>query len=207
MLGDWEQRYRHVIDLGRDLEPLSTGVPGRQQGAWLRQPGLARHRTAERWKLSRRRSRRSHRARLQSPSCCAYGGHGPEEILASTPRQVSERLGPTGVLSAQRSEWPLLDEVERTAATPAPRLLPLRRRGCRSWPRRAGPPGRASPRMGVDVAAVAANGGRAATATSWVTRAAPGHAVVAGRAGGVHPPLWSSSSLPAVGGGAVVDVV
>jgi len=23
LLGDWEQRYRHLIDLGRDLEPLS----------------------------------------------------------------------------------------------------------------------------------------------------------------------------------------
>ena len=25
MLGDWEERYRHLIDLGRDLAPLDEG--------------------------------------------------------------------------------------------------------------------------------------------------------------------------------------
>ena len=43
LLDDWEDRYRYVIELGRRLEPLpERRALRRQQGAGLRQPGLAR---------------------------------------------------------------------------------------------------------------------------------------------------------------------
>ena len=42
LLDEWDDRYRYVIELGRTLEPMpEAGAFRRQQGAGLRQPGLA----------------------------------------------------------------------------------------------------------------------------------------------------------------------
>ena len=44
VLDDWEDRYRYVIELGRTLAPLPEELrTDDQQGARLRQPGLARN--------------------------------------------------------------------------------------------------------------------------------------------------------------------
>ncbi len=50
VLDDWDDRYRYLIELGRELPPLAEiGAQRRQQGAGLRQPSVARHdREAER---------------------------------------------------------------------------------------------------------------------------------------------------------------
>ena len=51
LLDDWEDRYRYVIELGRRLEPLpETERVARQQGARLRQPGVARHPGGSDWR-------------------------------------------------------------------------------------------------------------------------------------------------------------
>ena len=42
VLDDWEDRYRYVIELGRTLPPLPEAAHRRQQGARLREPGVAR---------------------------------------------------------------------------------------------------------------------------------------------------------------------
>ena len=42
LLEEWDDRYRYVIELGRMLEPLPEAEHSRrEQGAGLRQPGLA----------------------------------------------------------------------------------------------------------------------------------------------------------------------
>ena len=42
LLEEWDDRYRYVIELGRMLDPLPEAEHSRrQQGAGLRQPGLA----------------------------------------------------------------------------------------------------------------------------------------------------------------------
>ena len=42
LLDEWDDRYRYVIELGRTLDPMPEAEHSRrQQGAGLRQPGLA----------------------------------------------------------------------------------------------------------------------------------------------------------------------
>ena len=42
LLDDWDDRYRYVIELGRTLDPMPEAEHSAgQQGAGLRQPGLA----------------------------------------------------------------------------------------------------------------------------------------------------------------------
>jgi cysteine desulfuration protein SufE len=84
LLGDWEERYRYVIDLGRDLAPSDRRrALGRQQGARLRQPGLAGHRAAGDGTLEvPRRLRRPHRARPDRHPAQALFRPSPGEIRA-----------------------------------------------------------------------------------------------------------------------------
>ena len=45
LLDEWDDRYRYLIELGRDARAAARGrAYRRQQGARLRQPGLARDR-------------------------------------------------------------------------------------------------------------------------------------------------------------------
>ena len=53
-LDDREDRYRYVIELGQSLPPLPEAARGGQQGARLRQSGLARDRG--RWRHRRGRA-------------------------------------------------------------------------------------------------------------------------------------------------------
>ncbi|HEY1448226.1 MAG TPA: SufE family protein [Caulobacteraceae bacterium] len=114
LLGDWEQRYRHVIDLGRELEPLTEGehsdankVRGCASQVWLiasRGPSGA---------LSFRGDSDAHIVRgLIAILFRLYGGRSPADILAFDARGAFERLGLTGALSRQRSNG-LFSMVER----------------------------------------------------------------------------------------------
>ena len=42
LLDEWDDRYRYVIELGRDMDPLPDIIAATEQGPGLCQPGLAR---------------------------------------------------------------------------------------------------------------------------------------------------------------------
>jgi len=124
LLGDWEQRYRHVIDLGRGLEPLSAAersdankVRGCASQVWLvtepQSDGTLRFRGDSDAHIVRG---------LIAILLRLYGGRGPEEILAFDAKAGFERLGLTGALSSQRSNglFSMVERIRRDAsAAPA----------------------------------------------------------------------------------------
>jgi cysteine desulfuration protein SufE len=114
VLGDWEQRYRYVIDLGRNLAPLTEAehsdankVRGCASQVWL---------IAERDGAGRLRFRGDSDAHIVRGLIAIllgfYNGRTPAEILAFDARGAFERLGLTGALSRQRSNG-LFSMVER----------------------------------------------------------------------------------------------
>ena len=104
VLGDWEERYRYVIDLGRTLEPLSEAehsddnkVRGCASQVWLVTE-------ADGGALRFRGDSDAHIVRgLIAILLRLYSGHGAAEILAFDARAAFEKLGLSGALSAQRS--------------------------------------------------------------------------------------------------------
>jgi len=105
LLGDWEQRYRYVIDLGRELPPLDPSehtetnkVRGCASQVWLtasRDPGGVL------WFAG---DSDAHIVRgLISILLSLYSGRTPAEILGFDAPAAFARLGLTGALSAQRS--------------------------------------------------------------------------------------------------------
>jgi cysteine desulfuration protein SufE len=114
VLGDWEQRYRHVIDLGHALVLLTEAehsdankVRGCASQVWL----IAERDGAGR--LSFRGDSDAHIVRgLIAILLGFYSGRTPAEILAFDARAAFERLGLTGALSRQRSNG-LFSMIER----------------------------------------------------------------------------------------------
>ncbi|HXV00823.1 MAG TPA: SufE family protein [Caulobacteraceae bacterium] len=114
VLGDWEQRYRHVIDLGRTLTPLSEAehaeankVKGCASQVWLIVERDANGR------LSFRGDSDAHIVRgLIAILLGFYNRRAPAEILAFDARAAFDRLGLTGALSRQRSNG-LFSMIER----------------------------------------------------------------------------------------------
>ena len=105
LLGDWEERYRYVIELGRELAPLSDAernevnkVRGCASQVWLitePQPGGA---------LRFRGDSDAHIVRgLIAVLLRLSSGRPAEEILAFDAKTAFEQLGLSGALSAQRS--------------------------------------------------------------------------------------------------------
>jgi cysteine desulfuration protein SufE len=105
LLGDWEERYRYVIDLGRELAPLSEAersdankVRGCASQVWLvlePQPD---------GRLAYRGDSDAHIVRgLIAILLRLYSGRTPAEILAFDAKAAFERLGLSGALSTQRS--------------------------------------------------------------------------------------------------------
>ena len=105
LLGDWEERYRHVIDLGRELEPLSpedrseaNKVRGCASQVWLvleRGPDGT---------LAYRGDSDAHIVRgLIAILLRLYSGRDSREILAFDAKAALEALGLSSALSAQRS--------------------------------------------------------------------------------------------------------
>ena len=105
VLGDWEERYRYVIDLGRELAPLSDAersdankVRGCASQVWLvREPQSD-------GTLTFRGDSDAHIVRgLIAILLRLYSGRRPEEILAFDAPAAFETLGLRGALSQQRS--------------------------------------------------------------------------------------------------------
>src|SRR5512140_3896241 len=105
VLGDWEERYRHVIDLGKDLAPLTDAersdankVRGCASQVWLVTEPQADG------ALKFRGDSDAHIVRgLIAILLRIYSGLSPGEILAFDAKAAFEQLGLTGALSSQRS--------------------------------------------------------------------------------------------------------
>ena len=114
MLGDWEERYRHVIDLGRTLAPLTAAehsdankVRGCASQVWLVTEPHADG------TLCFRGDSDAHIVRgLIALLLRLYSGRESPEILAFDAKAAFQKLGLTGALSAQRSNG-LFSMVER----------------------------------------------------------------------------------------------
>ena len=105
LLGDWEERYRYVIDLGRDLAPLSDAersdankVRGCASQVWLvtepQGDGTLRFRGDSDAHIVRG---------LIAILLRLYSGRAPAEIGAFDAHAAFAKLGLSGALSAQRS--------------------------------------------------------------------------------------------------------
>jgi cysteine desulfuration protein SufE len=113
MLGDWEERYRHVIDMGRALPPLtdeerseSNKVRGCASQVWLISAGEAA-------RLWFRGDSDAHIVRgLIAILLRLYSGRSAADILAFDAQAALGRLGLTEALSRQRSNG-LASMVER----------------------------------------------------------------------------------------------
>ena len=124
LLGDWEQRYRHVIDLGRGLAPLTDAE--RSDANKVR--GCA----SQVWLVTERQDDGTLRFRGDSDAHIVRGliaillrlycGRAPVEILGFDAKAAFERLGLTGALSSQRSNglFSMVERVRRDAARHAP---------------------------------------------------------------------------------------
>ena len=114
LIGDWEDRYRYIIDLGRELAPLAEGersdankVRGCASQVWLALEPSS-HET-----LRFRGDSDAHIVRgLIAILLRLYSNRTPQEILAFDANAAFSRLGLAGALSAQRSNG-LHSMVER----------------------------------------------------------------------------------------------
>jgi cysteine desulfuration protein SufE len=105
LLGDWEERYRYVIDLGRELAPLSDAersdankVRGCASQVWLVTEPQGDGR------LVFRGDSDAHIVRgLIAVLLRLYSDRTPAEILAFDIQGAFKALGLSGHLSAQRS--------------------------------------------------------------------------------------------------------
>ncbi len=114
LLGDWEERYRHIIDLGRSLQPLSDAeqcdankVRGCSSQVWIVSQ------VAPNGTLVFRGDSDAHIVRgLVALVLQLYSGQAPEAILGLDPHEAFARLGLSTALSSQRANG-LKSMVER----------------------------------------------------------------------------------------------
>jgi cysteine desulfuration protein SufE len=121
LLGDWEERYRHVIDLGRALEPLTEDersdankVRGCASQVWLVRC------LGPDGRLRFRGDSDAHIVRgLIAILLRLFSGRTPDEVLAVDARASFDRLGLIGALSAQRSNglFAMVERIRRDAET------------------------------------------------------------------------------------------
>lgn len=123
LLGDWEERYRHIIDLGKSLAPLSdeerseaNKVRGCASQVWLVAEPAAEGRLVFRGDSDAHIVRGLIAILLQ-----LYSGRAPADMLAFDAKAAMARLGLAGALSAQRSNG-LFSMVERIRREAAARL-------------------------------------------------------------------------------------
>jgi cysteine desulfuration protein SufE len=105
-LDDWEDRYKYVIELGKNLEPLSpdehndgTKVQGCVSQVWL----VCDHSTETNHLVFRGDSDALIVRGLIAILLALYSGKSPKEIMAIDARQAFEQLGLNEHLSPQRS--------------------------------------------------------------------------------------------------------
>src|SRR3954469_1171112 len=105
LLGEWGERYKYVIELGRELEPLSDAerseankVRGCASQVWLVTE------TQDDGTLKFRGDSDAHIVSgLSAILLRLYSGRTPAEILAFDAKDAFEQLGLSGALSSQRS--------------------------------------------------------------------------------------------------------
>lgn len=105
LLGDWEERYRYVIDLGSELAPLddaertpATKVSGCASQVWIVSD------PSDGGRLRWRGDSDAHIVRgLIAILLRLYNGLTPDEVLAFDARAAVTRLGLGEALSSQRS--------------------------------------------------------------------------------------------------------
>lgn len=105
LLGDWEERYRYVIELGRELAPLTD--------AERSDPNKVRGCASQVWLVTEPQDDGTLRFRGDSDAHIVRGliaivlrlfsGRRPEAILAFDTKAAFDQLGLTGALSSQRS--------------------------------------------------------------------------------------------------------
>lgn len=120
LLGDWEERYRHVIDLGRGLAPLTdqersdvNKVRGCASQVWL-----VTERGAD-GRLTFRGDSDGHIVRgLIAILLRLYSGRPAAEILAFDAKAGLGALGLSAALSTQRSNglFSMVERIRRDAA-------------------------------------------------------------------------------------------
>jgi cysteine desulfuration protein SufE len=123
VLEDWEDRYRYVLDLGRELEPLPEAercearkVRGCASQVWL---------VSERGRdgtLAFRGDSDAHIVRgLIAILLRLYSGRRPREILAFDAKAAVARLGLNEALSSQRANGlgAMIERIRREAAEAA----------------------------------------------------------------------------------------
>jgi cysteine desulfuration protein SufE len=119
LLGDWEERYRHIIDLGRDLAPLAdtdrseaNKVRGCASQVWLvTQDG-------PNGEIVFLGDSDAHIVRgLVALVLQLYSGRKPQEILALDAQKAFERLGLSSALSGQRANGlrAMVERIRRDA--------------------------------------------------------------------------------------------
>jgi cysteine desulfuration protein SufE len=120
LLGDWEERYRYVIDLGRELAPLTAAertdankVRGCASQVWLVTEA------GPDGTMVFRGDSDAHIVRgLIAVLLRLYSGRPAAEIVAFDAKAAFEKLGLTGALSAQRSNglFSMVERIRRDAA-------------------------------------------------------------------------------------------
>ena len=120
LIGDWEERYRHIIDLGRALEPLAEAerneanrVRGCASQVWLVTEPQADGR------LRFRGDSDAHIVRgLIAVVLRLLSGRTPQDIAAFDPKAAFARLGFAGALSTQRANGlaSMVERIRRDAA-------------------------------------------------------------------------------------------
>jgi cysteine desulfuration protein SufE len=120
LLGDWEERYRYVIDLGRDLAPLTDA----ERSEANRVRGCA----SQVWLVTEPQSDGTLRFRGDSDAHIVkgliaillrlYSGRRPEDIRGFDAKAAIDRLGLSGALSSQRSNGlkAMVERIQRDAA-------------------------------------------------------------------------------------------
>ncbi|HYF23534.1 MAG TPA: SufE family protein [Caulobacteraceae bacterium] len=124
LLGDWEERYRYVIELGRELAPYPDEA--RDEAHKVR--GCA----SQVWLLTRRLpdgrveflgDSDAHIVKgLVAVMLRLYSGRLPEQITAFDARGAVERLGLSGALTSQRANGlaAMVERIRRDAAAALP---------------------------------------------------------------------------------------
>lgn len=105
LLGDWEERYRYVIELGKELEPLTDAerseenkVRGCASQVWLVTEPQADG------TLKFRGDSDAHIVSgLVAIMLRLYSGRAPADIVAFDAKGAMDKLGLSGALSSQRS--------------------------------------------------------------------------------------------------------
>lgn len=121
LLGDWEERIAHVIELGDALEPLADGerteqnkVRGCASQVWL----VSERRPDAPEKLYFRGDSDAHLVRGEIAMLLRiFSGRTPAEILSVDPQDVFARLGLKEALTLQRSNglFSMMSRIQREA--------------------------------------------------------------------------------------------